>query len=162
MSLDLSKLTSAPWIVRDSREGHDDYIDPQTGEVEPGACILSVSQEYVPRGVDEENGPNKWPMPVVCVDFEEGRFKEEPTDLAFIALARNAFDVMMRRGWHPVKNGNDWHVVVPGTSHGVVYKFWHDRAGCVDPFTALVVADEWYRENVEVAPTPPPCSGPAS
>lgn len=73
-------------------------------------------------------------------------------DIGFIGLARNAFDVMMRRGWYPVPFGKP-----------VKWRVWHPNAGCRgfkglppfdlgpwgDPFTALVESDKWYRENVE-------------
>ncbi len=62
------------------------------------------------------------------------------TDAAFIALARNAFDVTIRRGWtaHLLFN-NCW-----GVLQG---KQGWPTAG--DPFTALVEADAWYKANVE-------------
>ena len=68
-------------------------------------------------------------------------------DAEFIALARNAFDVMMRRGWwasfdgglHPEK----WSV------HGKGSGFLRDQKMHDDPFTALVEADKWYKENIK-------------
>lgn len=69
----------------------------------------------------------------------------------FICLARNAFDVMMRRGWGVERfiapDGSfQWSVesngvrnIVGGTT------IWSNS----DPFTALVEADKWYRENIE-------------
>ena len=73
----------------------------------------------------------------------------------FIALARNAFDVMMRRGWSPVQmpHSDQWGVQTD--------ERWNrkpeliERNGlCIvadDPFTALVEADKWYKENVDHA-----------
>jgi len=63
----------------------------------------------------------------------------------FIALARKAFDVMMRRGWHAYKCGDLWVVVIPNV-HMI------DQGGgltATDPYSALIAAEEWYCENVE-------------
>jgi len=67
----------------------------------------------------------------------------------FAALARNAFDVLMRRRWFPNCHNGKWRV-----ESGVVrLEGWiGDVANPIeanDPFTALVEADKWYRENVE-------------
>lgn len=132
--MDLSKLTPAPWYVEDSRTGSDMFI--YEGDIDHGAMILS--------GEDRD-----FSIPVIAVSFEEGRFKEEPEDLEFIALARNAFDVMMRRGWtaRMVTFADGWgvcdsHGSPPANFPGALFIF-------DDPFTALVEADKWYRENVE-------------
>jgi hypothetical protein len=66
----------------------------------------------------------------------------------FIVLARNAFDVMMRRGWFVVPNymtrpGTAWRVKTAWPNCEVEWKEWPD------PFTALVEADKWFRENVD-------------
>ncbi len=65
------------------------------------------------------------------------------------ALARNALDVMMRRGWEPRR----YECPMGGNPSWQAY--WSDGR-CVDatnlwpnPFTALVEADKWFRENVE-------------
>ncbi len=76
------------------------------------------------------------------------------TTAEFIALARNAFDVMMRRGWGvrladscPIagKVVLQWQAIEtrPGSVAGVNSMIWAD-----DPFTALVEADA-YMTNVE-------------
>lgn len=80
----------------------------------------------------------------VMMIYDEGGHNE--ADAAFIALARNAFDVMMRRGWG-VENRGGWYAT---SKYG-------DRAVggtdlYPDPFTALVEADAWYKQNVEAAP----------
>lgn len=84
---------------------------------------------FIPR-------PNGFPMLL-----EEDN---DPVPLEFAALARNAFDVLTRRGW-PVSRcpTGEWKVDVP-TRGGAS---WECRAG--DPFAALIEADRWYRENVE-------------
>ncbi len=75
------------------------------------------------------------------------------TDAEFIALARNAFDVMMRRKWHAeFYVGGAWCVVTD--DGGILYRFRANggdglRITATDPFTALVEADKWYLENVE-------------
>lgn len=73
------------------------------------------------------------------------------TDLAFIKLARQAFDVMMRRP--------SWYVQCLMLPDRRVYKVFGDGLDSIvcrnmprirdDPFTALVEADKWYVENVE-------------
>lgn len=90
------------------------------------------------------------------VIYDEGGHND--VDAAFIALARNAFDVMMRRRWeaHWSAEGwwvdgedkgyggydaNDWH---PG-----MFQKWLDEYLWSDPYTALVEADKWYVANVE-------------
>lgn len=100
----------------------------------------------------------------------EGAQVRKQTDAEFIALARNAFDVLFHRGWSisgsPWENKfwvhaedvggggydrNDWH---PSEfQKWIVGRCWPD------PFTALVEADAWYIANVE---TKPPATEPAS
>lgn len=81
--------------------------------------------------------------------YVEERKKERnaETDAEFIALARNAFDIMMR---HP-----SW--TLRACLDGEYRAYWHieddleNRLGCggYDPFTALAEADKWYKENME-------------
>lgn len=78
-------------------------------------------------------------------------------DMEFEALARNAFDVMMRRGWYAVghvRRGNSYSSWIVLNSFGVEM----ERGGntgiyfvAADPFTCLDEADRWYKENVEQA-----------
>jgi len=65
-------------------------------------------------------------------------------------VARAAFDVMMRRGWNPMKVGDEWKAedgdggnVETGFGNGIMptCRFWPD------PFTALIQADEWYEKT---------------
>ncbi len=66
-------------------------------------------------------------------------------DAEFIALARNAFDVMLRRGWGVERVwDNDlrvyrWYIVTDAPRAL--------REGFADPFTALVKADEWMKKQ---------------
>ena len=80
----------------------------------------------------------------------------------FIALARNAFAVMMRRGWHverfslmgggfawriPLNVAND--MIRQQGANAAQFVRYADIAKWSDPFTALLEADRWYKENVE-------------
>ncbi len=103
MSIDLEKLSPAPWQAH----GHELYYS-------------SRLHQQIPSAVDA----------------------------GFIALARNAFDVMMRRGWGVVwfEDGR-WAIVTQGES---AHECLAARISLSnDPFTAMVEADKWYRENVE-------------
>ncbi len=103
MSIDLSKLTPAPWM--------DD-----SGDVLDSGC------ESLLGGWDDGSGWfHNWP------------------DAAFIALARNAFDVMMRRRMYALPDADGKWIVLKGQD-------WF-RNDC--PFTALVEADKWLtaKEN---------------
>ena len=75
--------------------------------------------------------------------------EDNVADLQFAALARNAFDVMMRRGWWPISQGpgTQWLVVIPDVNR------LEQGGGFVDddPFTALIEADRWYRETQDPA-----------
>lgn len=67
-----------------------------------------------------------------------------PTDYEFVNLARNAFDVMLRRHWHAEYE--------PVSRTWIVSEFdWlaAPQLSWPDPFTALVEADKWYSANVE-------------
>jgi hypothetical protein len=118
--IDLSKLTPAPWVAEIDNDNRD----------------AEVALVYGPY-------PKGDPCLVVAGVFED------LTDGEFIALARNAFDVMMRRGWFPKRAdiSRKWFVLRLSDS------FQHAHRWCADdPFTALVEADEWYKENVEGRP----------
>lgn len=69
----------------------------------------------------------------------------------FIALARNAFDVMLRLGWSvslvdvcPAAGKIDMKWMAFADDVPVNGLIWAD-----DPFSALVEAERWHRENVE-------------
>jgi hypothetical protein len=67
-------------------------------------------------------------------------------DAEFIALARNAFDVMLRRGWWAVPcSGDVWKVetVTDRDDEILAGKYWPD------PYTALVEADKLFPEAQE-------------
>ncbi len=129
MSIDLSKLTPAPW---EADESHLVHGRSGTLRETPGFA-----------------------------KFESDNRNE---DAAFCALARNAFDVMMRRGWYACRDGFDGESFVgwivcsrPTKSHcpNVMGRHKGPISSWPDPFTALVEADKWYQENVENKPTAP-------
>lgn len=134
--IDLTKLTPAPW--RSERRYSNE-------------CEI-VPRIHSARSKDRECG---WVADLVGAPYLG--YESTLVNAEFIALARNAFDVMMRRGWYPAKVNwhaegvNCWGVVQPslgnnrmmGTLTSTEPYLWPD------PFTALVEADKWYRENVE-------------
>ncbi len=70
----------------------------------------------------------------------------DETHAAFIAIARNAFDIMMRRGWYPYPFLDGyWGIDARPASipEELATQQWPD------PYTAIVEADKWFRENVE-------------
>lgn len=83
------------------------------------------------------------------------------TDAEFCALARNAFDVMLRRGWWAQRDcGCDlWRIswntedCVNGRVKSFPWWKYEKQTGKApawpDPFTALIEADAWYKANVE-------------
>lgn len=117
--MDLARVTPAPW--------HDD-----------GYRIYGPTDD-----ADKRNGG-------VITEYKHSDHVM-PDDGEFIALARNAMDVMIRRAW--------WASPIFGTA-GTIWSVYHIRGDGVkatvagfqawpDPFTALVEAEKWYRENVE-------------
>jgi hypothetical protein len=130
--IDLEKLTPPPWHVRQS-ESSSKWI------------LADANDEYI-------------------ATFEIKEAAER------CALARNAFDVMMRRGWSPEKYIDGWTATGTDREQIVVLSKWRRElcgwhrdehgeaqwgpdgnkpAQFPDPFTALVEADKWLRENVE-------------
>ena len=91
-------------------------------------------------GCDVRGPLNADRCPMMSI-YDEGGHSE--TEAAFIALARNAFDVLIRRGWGVVRFTDGWKVFLSDD-----WSFL--RSACwADPFTALVEADKWYKANVE-------------
>jgi hypothetical protein len=122
--MDLSKLAPAPWTS--------------------DGCYV-----HGPVVVGDGDVPDYSSMTI----YDEGGHNED--EAKFIALARNAFDVMMRRGWYAVTRGDEWTVpfCLAEEDAGFPWKAYESvtgkEASWPDPFTALVEADRWYRENVE-------------
>lgn len=122
--MDVSKLTAAPWTTG--------------GVFNPDSARPSQWVWGPHASANDQSGK------VVAVDISI-------PDAEFIALARNALDVMMRR--------QTWYVRCWELPDRRVYKVFGDGLDSVvcrnmlrmrdDPFTALVDADKWYRENAE-------------
>ncbi len=73
---------------------------------------------------------------------------EVPCDLA--ALLYNGAGVMMRRGWGVEQNErNNITWLVRGVDNYELRAMKGMPFSASDPFTALVNADRWYRENIE-------------
>jgi hypothetical protein len=104
MSIDLSKLTAAPWIASDSRHEPDDWSVDGKLDLPPGKVGWMI------QGGSPWEPQEGWA--VVSGEDGNGSIIPERTDLEFIALARNAFEVMARTGWHPVPvertDGRQW------------------------------------------------------
>lgn len=117
MSIDLTKLFSAPW---------------KRGEGDPYTVVGAGGSPILLSEWDNDDG-------IACLEFA--------------ALARNAFDVQMRRGWETYrKNDGRWYVAMKGIENGADRYFQlyhHFPNGWSDPFTALVETDAWYRETTE-------------
>jgi len=135
MGIDLTKLAPAPWsILRD--HGIIKAFHP---ELEEGAVIVLGP----PRGGTHMH-------PEVFASNEIVGYAM-PEAIEFVVLAREALDVMMRRGWYPVKEQRGWIVATQGMAAKLTPTLWDGWKAIVaqDPFTALVEADAWYRTNVE-------------
>jgi hypothetical protein len=116
----LDELALAPWHVEDHADS--DHF--------PGLVRV-----YMKRSGDD---PSPW-----VADVGLSRSNAE-----FIALARNAFDVMMRRGWGVTTDRYvDLWDAIHGDTGGIVME--GSERGFPDPFTALVEADAWYKANIE-------------
>lgn len=127
--MDLSKLTPAPWRTEDAGPDHRRTI------------VVADCNEA--------------PLGFVAVAECASGVADNPADAAFIALSRNAFDIMMRRKWSPLKSpveGQGWRV---DTNDGEYFSTmsvlasYREPDHWPDPFTALVEADRWHVENVE-------------
>jgi|SRR6516162_4464215 len=122
--MDLSKLSPAPWKLQgDGEYSAEDYPE-----------VIFSNGDMLTRALHGNDS---------CLSCK--------ADAEFIVLARNAFDVMMRRKWGLSYRGGfepGWFVLdilddplfPPGDEPALLP---------ADPFTALVEADRWYTENVE-------------
>ncbi len=125
--MDVTKLTPAPWkrtmLV-----------------IHPGARAPGGPSEEV-QVVDADG--------LICrCELTRDTYEIEEANADFIALARNAFDVLLRRGWGVEQVGQKWFLAEHGFPQGMA----HLGHGFDDPFTCLVEADRWYQENVERHP----------
>jgi hypothetical protein len=145
MTLDLANLSPAPWKV--GREIYDNWgtVRDATGKPVASTCFHAQADFDAFRRTHQFGTPehDRGPEPI-------------PTNAEFIALARIAFDVMMRRGWH-AEQSEDGSWFVP---QAIIEMFAAALRGAAlathhaDPFAALVAAEEWYKANVEKSPAP--------
>ena len=136
--MDLTKLTSAPWIWSQN---------------DPGWGSLARMMLKGPDGAFVLMGAGVRTDGVILIEREG--------DAAFIVLARKAFDVLMRRGWVVSPCDGKWDVLMKFNARGKGVnsgKGW--ACGSVmsviagevtrlydDPFTALVEVDRWLKER---------------
>ncbi len=109
---------------RKTWEVHDGGMDNYT--------ICEVHEDGTCQPLFEHCGP--------AGDFASGEW---------IIQAHAAYEVMMRRGWWAEPRFEKPRRWVVWSNDGMVLRT--ALTGYDDPFTALVEADEWYRENVENA-----------
>ena len=125
--IDLSKLSPSPW-----------YFTPSTND---------NLETFVFNEKDED-------VPVLSPILINGDTCDANWD--FIVMARQAFDVMMRREWYALPNiwSKKWTVlssfgvpIIHGNSDSVLFS-------SADPFSCLVEADEWFtNEESKRSPT---------
>jgi hypothetical protein len=97
MSMDLSKLTAAPWVVDKTKAlgAYGVWTDYATHPGHDGAGYPSQICSVVPNSTDTTR-------------------EERDANAAFISLARNAIDAMHRRGWGLVKFPvSEWAIAFP-------------------------------------------------
>ncbi len=92
---------------------------------------------------DHAKGTSFW----ACCPSHETR-ELAGNEARFYELSRNAFDVMMRRGWGVVRVRGEWLIAIG--SMEPLFELRKKRWS--NPFAALVEADQWYAENVEKQP----------
>lgn len=93
--------------------------------------------------------PAPWVTAPFKTDRESGCTYLDLTDAIFIALARNAFDVMQRRGWGVSRLENGRWVIENPDRRGWV--FINDRnwifATLIEAYEGLVEADKWLTQE---------------
>ena len=135
----LDKITPAPWeahtITPAPWEAHTEHDDP-------------IAAPWVGIAGDPICGLY-WLCHEQTKDATDAMVAQVEANAEFIALARNAFDVMMRRGWTACRSSSgEWYATWPDPD--TVFAFGNATGNSYpDPFTAIVEADRWYRENVE-------------
>ena len=103
-------------------------------------------------------GPNRFPILLAEMDSSDSG----AVCLAaahFAALARNAYDIQIRRGWTANKSDQGWWVDASydGSDdgdnwHPDSFQEWLDGRFWDCPLKAMVEADKWHRENCEAKP----------
>lgn len=125
--MDITKLTPGKLVVRPASE----IIEHPSGRV------VRIPDGVVAETKDELGRTVR----TLVADFYG------LADAEFFALARRAFDVMMRRGLGVVRLATGWAAALPTSE--LYEDLRRQRWDC--PFTALIEADKWYRENVEAS-----------
>lgn len=131
MTIELEKLSPAPWYVQQNR----DHPTASPFVCRPGEGGIAVMQ---------------WLCHEQTPEAEADMIRKVEVNAEFIALARNAFDVMMRRAWYSVPrkaDASEWIVLNAfavelerGGNTGVYFT-------SSDPFSCLVEAEDWYRDG---------------
>ncbi len=129
--IDLNKLTLDPWVATAGKVG-----DVAFGGDDESAIIIED---------DDSDGRDGKHIALM--------FSDASVDAEFVILARKSFGVMMRRGWHAERSHRPdmtgkW-IVYFEASQGPHRNEEKGELFFDDPFTALVEADKWYKENVE-------------
>ncbi len=119
MSLDLSRLSPAPWSEGADEDAHI-------------VCSLGAVATLV-----------------ADTTSDDGDAEKERAHAQFIALARNALDVQLRRDWMMRRHGSPprFEICVPAPFPSDMPRFI-----AADPFSPWVEADEWMKANVEKGP----------
>lgn len=129
--MDLSKLRPAPWHVERFRR--------------------SVGKEFF-HYYDLTYGPADDPAERFSV-LDDSNLESEEAALRFAALARNAFDIQMRRGWGVENVDDGWRVNKwDADAEGSRFYLWVLKQSEPNPLIALVEAEKWYAANVEKTP----------
>ncbi len=142
MSIDLTKLSPAPW---------------------ESVTILPAGSRETGDGGYESWSESPWrvingPPQAIRDDMLSRRAFTNATDAEFIAMARHDLDVRQRRGWHAeLQTDGEWYVPQISAQARAIGKtaawlklgmfeatrqFGHDVG-------LLTKADKWYKENVE-------------
>ena len=92
---------------------------------------------------DCQHGKN----PAWCVECLRQAVEERIADEKFVVRARQAFGIMMHRGWHAVRrNTGDWKIG-EFLARDSEFLAWTRKHFFIDPFTCLIEADKWMVER---------------
>jgi hypothetical protein len=135
--MNINNLTPAPWYAHNPDDG---------------CCMNVLCVTNSPVEPDTESGDTTGIIAgtLIQTPMTLGQWHTRwEADAEFIALARNALDVQMRRGWsaQTFKSGyrDEWVIELENGSW--LYTNDGKRLTWPDPFTALVQADAWYTDN---------------
>ena len=85
--------------------------------------------------------------PAWCVECLRQAVEERIADEKFVVRARQAFGIMMHRGWHAVRrNTGDWKIG-EFLARDSEFLAWTRKHFFIDPFTCLIEADKWMVER---------------